>query len=140
MESLRQTLHETGCSLVLRDSEGTESLYYKKGVRDLIWLLDNEPEKLRGAQIADKVIGKAAAALVVLGGVKELYADVLSRLALRFLNDAGIVYTFGELVDRIIIPEGDSRCPLEEIVLPATDPQEAEKLLRDHFREMAGKQ
>jgi iron complex outermembrane receptor protein len=105
-------------------------------VRDLIWLLDNDPGRLKGSEIADKVIGKAAAALAVVGEVRRLYAAVLSERAVPFLDTYGIGYTFGELVPKIVIPEGDDRCPLEEIVLDAATPSEAEALLREHFRKM----
>lgn len=112
---------------------GEVTTYDRQGVRDLVWLLDNEPDRLRGARIADKVIGKAAAALLVQGGVAEAYAEVLSRKALPLLEAADISYAFGVLVDGIVVPEGDDRCPLELIVGPAHTAAEAELLLRRHF-------
>lgn len=121
---------------MVKSKEGEVTTYNKKGVRDLIFLLDHDAERLRGATIADKVIGKAAAGLLVQGGVVEAYADVMSQLALPLLDDAGIAYSYGSLVDRIVIPEGDSRCPLEHIVAPARDSAEVETLLREHFAEM----
>jgi len=114
--------------------------YHKKGVRDLIWLLDNEPERLYKARIADKVIGKAAAGLLIQGGVAEVYADVMSRLALPLLDASGINYSYGELVDRIVIPDGDDRCPLERIVAEAQTAGEVETMLRRHFKEVQTKQ
>ena len=136
MNALKDILHSQKCSLVVRSQDGEVTAYNKKGVRDLVWLLDNEPEKLRGAMIADKVVGKAAAGLMVQGGVGEVYADVMSRLALPLYNEAGIPYSYGELVERIVIPEGDDRCPLEKIVSEATTAQEVETMLRQHFAEM----
>jgi hypothetical protein len=135
MQCLIDTLLSSGCSLVV-ERQGDVRTYDKKGVRDLVWLLDHEPERLCGARVADKVVGKASAGLLVQGGVSEVYAHVLSRLAIPLLDCAGIVYTYGELVDRIVIPDGDTRCPLEQIVTPATTAQEVERLLRDHFAEM----
>ena len=136
MNALKDILHSQNCSLVVRIQDGEVTAYNKKGVRDLVWLLDNEPERLRGAMIADKVVGKAAAGLMVQGGVGEVYADVMSRLALPLFNEAGIPYSYGELVERIVIPEGDDRCPLEKIVSEATTAQEVETMLRQHFAEM----
>lgn len=136
MHKLIDTLHTTGCSLVVRDVAGQVSTYNQKGVRDLVSLLDHDSERLRGACIADKVIGKAAAGLLVRGGVAQVYADVMSRAALPLLDAAGIRHSAGQLVDRIVIPEGDSRCPLEQIVAPAQSASEVEALLRAHFAEM----
>lgn len=136
MNALKDILHSQNCSLVVRSGDGEVTTYDKKGVRDLVWLLDNEPERLRNAKVADKVVGKAAAGLMVQGGVAEVYADVMSRLALPLLDKANIPYSYGELVERIVIPEGDDRCPLEKIVSEATTAQEVETMLRQHFAEM----
>lgn len=136
MQELIDILHREACSLVVRSADGQLTTYNKPGVRDLIWLLDNEPQRLRGAHIADKVIGKAAAALLLRGGVVEAYADVLSRKALLLLDGSGLAYTCGQQVAAIVIPEGDSRCPLEQIVGDAQTADEAEARLRQHFRQM----
>lgn len=132
MQQLIEILRREKCSLVVKN-HGIVTTYSKPGVRDLEYLLDHEPEVLHGATIADKVIGKAAAAMVVVGGVKELYAEVMSKKAIPFLEEAGIAYTYGTLVDTIK-EEGD-RCQLEKITAPATTPEETVALLRTHFEE-----
>lgn len=132
MQQLIEILRREKCSLVVKN-HGIVTTYSKPGVRDLEYLLDHDPEMLHGATIADKVIGKAAAAMVVVGGVKELYAEVMSKRAIPFLEEAGIAYTYGTLVDTIK-EEGD-RCQLEKITAPATTPEETVDLLRAHFEE-----
>lgn len=132
MQQLIEILRREKCSLVVKNHD-IVTTYSKPGVRDLEYLLDHDPEMLHGATIADKVIGKAAAAMVVVGGVKELYAEVMSKKAIPFLEEAGIVYTYGTLVDTIK-EEGD-RCQLEKITAPATTPEETVALLRTHFEE-----
>lgn len=130
MQQLIEILRREKCSLVVKNHD-IVTTYSKPGVRDLEYLLDHDPEMLHGATIADKVIGKAAAAMVVVGGVKELYAEVMSKKAIPFLEEAGIAYTYGTLVDTIK-EEGD-RCQLEKITAPATTPEETVALLRTHF-------
>ena len=132
MQQLIEILRREKCSLVVKN-HGIVTTYSKPGVRDLEHLLDHDPEMLDGATIADKVIGKAAAAMVVVGGVKVLYAEVMSKRAIPFLEEAGIAYTYGTLVDTIK-EEGD-RCQLEKITAPATTPEETVALLRTHFEE-----
>lgn len=136
MKELIEKLHSEHCSLVLRDTEGNVRCFYKQGVRDLEDLLDKEPATLQGALIADKVIGKAAAGMMAHGGVKEVYAEVMSPKAIPMLEQYGIIYSYGQLVEGIVIPEGDDRCPLESIVAPATTAEETVHLLRAHFEEM----
>lgn len=132
MQQLIEILRREKCSLVVKN-HGIVTTYSKPGVRDLEYLLDHEPEVLHGAVIADKVIGKAAAAMVVVGGVKALYAEVMSKKAIPFLDEAGIAYSYGTLVDTIK-EEGD-RCKLEKITAPASTPEETVALLRAHFEE-----
>lgn len=132
MQQLIDILRREKCSLVVKN-HGIITTYSKPGVRDLEHLLDHEPEVLQGAVIADKVIGKAAAAMAVVGGVKALYAEVMSKKAIPFLEEAGIAYSYGTLVDTIK-EEGD-RCQLEKITAPATTPEETVALLRAHFEE-----
>lgn len=132
MQQLIEILRREKCSLVVKNHD-IVTTYSKPGVRDLEYLLDHDPEMLHGATIADKVIGKAAAAMVVVGGVKELYAEVMSKRAIPFLEEAGIAYTYGTLVDTIK-EEGD-RCQLEKITAPASTPEETVALLRAHFKE-----
>ncbi|MGI6222878.1 MAG: DUF1893 domain-containing protein [Prevotella sp.] len=139
METLRQILKRKNCSLVVRDAQGNITLYYRKGVYDLEDLLEHAPARLRDAEIADKVIGKAAAAMAIVGGVKSIYAEVMSRKALPLLLEAGVEYSYGELVDKIIIPEGDNRCPLESIVDDCQTAEETVDTLRKHFVEMTNR-
>lgn len=128
-------LHSTQCSLVVSNG-GRVATFYKKGVRDLEDLLNNDPEFLKGACIADKVTGKAAAGMAAVGGVKEIYADVMSRKAVPLLEENHINYSCGTMVDAIVVPAGDTRCPLEKIVEPANTAQQVVDLLKAHFTEM----
>ena len=56
MQQLIARLHDTGCVLAVRSRNGEISTYNQRGVRDMIWLLDNQPGRLHGAAIAEKVI------------------------------------------------------------------------------------
>ena len=139
MNDLISRLNETGASLVVANA-GELRTFFKKGVRDLEDLLDNEPGFLKGALVADKVVGKASAGMLAYGGVAKVYAQTLSRLAIPMLEAAGIEYSYGALVDQIIIPEGDDRCPLEKIVSSAKTPGEVVSTLREHFAQMRSSQ
>ena len=81
------------CSCVVRNGD-TIRIFRERGVRDLWRLLHEEPELLDGAFVADKVVGKGAAALMAAGRVRELFADVVSHAALELLNGAGIPVSY----------------------------------------------
>ena len=100
------------CSCVVRNGD-TIRIFRERGVRDLWRLLHEEPELLDGAFVADKVVGKGAAALMAAGRVRELFADVVSHAALELLNGAGIPVSYTVAVPHIINRAGDGICPVE---------------------------
>ena len=72
LEDIIRLLHEGKHSLVV--SNGEVRTFDRRGVADLYALLREDSDFLKGASVADKVVGKAAAALMILGEVGELHA------------------------------------------------------------------
>lgn len=77
-------------------------------------LLHSNRSLLEGATIADKVIGKGAAALMIAGGVKEVYTDVISEAAMELFKQHTIKVEYDKRVANIINRRGDGICPVEE--------------------------
>ena len=98
MKELIEMLHAGGYSCVIAHGDCIRT-FTQRGVADLYDLLVTEPDFLQGASIADKVIGKAAASLMVLGGVAEVYTRTISEPALRLLQEAGAKVSCDEVVD-----------------------------------------
>lgn len=113
MKELINMLHAGGYSCVIANGDRIRT-FTQRGVADLYDLLVQEPEFLHGASVADKVIGKAAASLMVLGGVREVYTRTISRPALQLLQEAGVMVTCDEIVDHIINRDRTGWCPLEQ--------------------------
>ena len=109
---LIERLDAEQCSCVIYN-EGETRLFWERGVQDLYRLLKTEPDFLRGAFIADKVIGKAAAALMALGGVDEVFARVISSPARELLERSEIKVDFLVEVPHIINRTRTGWCPLE---------------------------
>lgn len=87
-------LRDEDASCVIRS--GTETrVFRERGVKDLFRLLETDPAFLAGALVADKVIGKGAAALMVLGGVRAVHAGVVSTPALGLFAAAHIPVEYG---------------------------------------------
>lgn len=101
----------------------------ERGVKPLLDWLDNGTD-LQGFSAADKVVGKAAAFLYVLLGVKEVYAKVMSEGAICVLNDNGIPAKYDISVKNIINRAGTGNCPMEEAVGELSSPSEALKAVR----------
>jgi len=111
------------CSCVLC-KEGTLRTFRERGVRDLYRLLREEPETLRGAFVADKVVGKGAAALMILGGVRSVFAEVASTPALELFRGAGTEAECACEVPHIVDRAGTGLCPVETLCLPKSTPEE----------------
>lgn len=118
-----EMLHREGCScVIIRGDEVT--ICRQRGVKDLFVLLSDRPDVLEGAFIADKVVGKGAAGLMVAGRVEGLYADVISLPALRQLGAHGIPVGYGDCVPNIINRSGTGICPVETLCADTDDPAE----------------
>ena len=113
MEEIVKILNEGGFSCVIKNN--ATRTFSRRGVADLYELLTTEPSFLNGALIADKVIGKAAAALMILGGVRQIYTHRISSPALTLLREAGIELDFKEEVPFIQNRDKTDWCPMEKL-------------------------
>lgn len=118
---------------VLRPGEGT-------GVRPLVRALDEEPELLRGSVVVDKIVGKAAAMLAVLGGAAGVYGLTMSAAARDYLAARGVPAEWETLTERIINRTGTGLCPMETAVLDIDDPAEGLAALRETMGRLAAGQ
>lgn len=95
-----------------------------RGVSPLLRLYDNDFGILDGAFVVDKLIGKAAAMILVLGGAKGVYGEIMSAAAKDYLENRGIEARYGRCVDVISNREGNGICPIERSVWDIDEPQE----------------
>lgn len=110
------------------------------GVKPLLAVYREQPLLLRGSAVADTVIGKAAAVLLVLGGVSQAYGQIMSRPAMDYLAAHGISHACGQEVPFILNRTEDGSCPLEASVEQIDDLQEAFVALTNRVAElMAGR-
>ena len=122
MKQLIDILHDEALTLVVKSSDGIVHRFTQRGVKDLLHLVQTSPEVLHDAIVADKTVGKAAAACMVTGGIRQVYADVMSEPALALLQSHGIVAGYGQLVDHIINRAGPDWCPMERLSHDEDDP------------------
>lgn len=125
-------LHGGGHSLVVAKGEEVRT-FDGRGIADLYALLCQEPAELAGVAVADKVVGKGAAALLVLGGVAEVYAAVISEPALALLREYGTSVTFGQRVPYISNRTQTGWCPVERLCKDCLTPQDCLEAIRCFF-------
>ncbi len=110
----------------------------ERGVKPLIGFLDSGVD-LSGFSAADKIVGKAAALLYVLLGVKSVYAHVMSEGAVSVFTENNIVYQCDTTAKKIINRAGTGICPMEETVSGLSDPTDALKAIRSKLKQLAEK-
>ena len=113
LDELKNILHEKNASLVVCFQSGKIKEYYSNRVTDIKNILNESSNALNGAIIADKVIGKVAASLLTVAGVKEIYAEVISKFAIPVLEQNNIKFEYNEKVEYIKNNEGTGMCPME---------------------------
>ncbi len=133
MEKLIERLHAEQCSCVISNGDSVRS-FHRRGIMDLFLVLKNEPSLLRGALVADKVVGKAAAALMVLGGVSRVYADLISAPAVALLQQHDIPVSYSTVADHIINRAGTDWCPMEKLSRDEHDPEVIRRKVEDFLR------
>lgn len=106
------------------------------GIRAALQLHDEHPELLKGAVIADRIIGRAAAMIFADGGATAIYGSVMSKTAQQELTQKDVITQAGTLVDAIINRRGDGICPMEQAIMGITEPEAGLSRLRQTVRKL----
>jgi predicted Fe-Mo cluster-binding NifX family protein len=111
-EQMLEQLNEQSLSLLVRN-HGVTTMHENRGVQDLLSLIKNEPARLKGAVVADKMVGKAAAALMIAGGVKTVYTNLICTPARELFEKAGVSVVATEEVPQILNRDKSGQCPID---------------------------
>ena len=133
---LAELLKDDVTLVLKRNGEIYTSAY--SGIRPVLQFLSEG--LLEDAEVADKVVGKASAMLMVKGKVSAVYAALISEAGMEILEHYGIPYRYGKKVPYIVNRDGTDMCPMEKTVKDIEDLEEAETALRKKVAELMGKQ
>lgn len=103
----------------------------ERGVKPMLLWLEEDPDFLRGASVADKIVGRAAAMIMVHAGVREVFASVISNGAIELFREHEIEYSYSMTAIAISNRRGDGICPMERLVAPIKDPKTAYETLKN---------
>lgn len=124
--NLKQELAKKDCSIIA--SNGYSS--FENGIKPVIVPMCQDIAFFKDCVVADKIIGKASAMLLVLSGVKEVYTPVLSKAGKEVFERYGVPCEYDSLADYIVNRRGDGMCPMEMTVKDIDDPMEAFEALK----------
>jgi uncharacterized membrane protein len=104
-----------------------------KGVSPLLDLAstDDGLKVMEGALVVDRIIGRAAAMLVVLGKSTHAYGLTMSKSGEEYLHAHGVETKNNRCVDAISDRTGRGICPMERSVMELDDPMDGYKKLQE---------
>lgn len=108
----------------------------RRGVAPMVAFL-REGRALEGYAAADRVVGKAAAWLFILAGVRAVYAATLSEGGRELLTRHGIPVQWETLTPTIRNRDNTGLCPMEQAVAEATDPADALERIKARMAQLA---
>ena len=114
IEIVKKRLYDKNTSLVVMFKDGEIKEFYGKRVKDIVGILEANADSFDDSVVADKVIGKVAASLLTVGGVKAVYADTISEYAIKVFEENNIKYEFKNKVGFIMNEQKNGMCPMEE--------------------------
>jgi len=120
---MKQLLQNHTCAV--RTAQGDILTSDERGIRPALQWLREDRDILHDAEVADKVVGKAAALLFAFGGVRYLWAECMSDAAIAFLEQSSVSFEYERRTERIINRDGTGLCPMESRAMPIDDPAEA---------------
>lgn len=129
-EQMLDQLNANSLSLLVRN-HGLTTQHENRGVQDLLTLIQNDPKRLKGAVVADKIIGKAAAALMIAGGVKEVHTNIICTPARELFENAGVVVKAREEVPMILNRDQTGQCPIDSRLNEAATVEECVAILQE---------
>lgn len=135
LSALSRQLDEGRYSCVIYNNGQTHT-YKQSGVQDLHDLLSGDSSLLKGAYMADKIIGKGAAAMMVLGGVVAVSTHVISTPALKMLRDSGIKVYFDTESPYIENRRKTGQCPLDNRLRDVSTAEECWPLIQQFVADL----
>ena len=98
--------------------------------------IDTLGSQLCGASVADKVAGKALALLCVYAGIREVYAEVLSKKAQEIFNQNQVTCQWLQIVDNVLDLNKTGVCPFEKAAAVITNPVDSYEVFKALLEKM----
>lgn len=130
LELAKQNLKEKNLSLVIVKEGKIIFESRSSGISGLLQAVEKSKESLFGSSVADRIVGRAAALLLVYSHVKEVYASIISKEGMKVLRENGVPVEYDGLVSKIMDRKGKDICPFERFSLAIRTPEESYEKLK----------
>lgn len=100
------------------------------GISGLLRAIQELGERLSGASVADKIVGKAIALLCLYARIEGVYGSVMSGEAKKLFEENKVHAEWEELIGNVLDSCKSATCPFDRLAAGITDPEEAYKKLK----------
>lgn len=135
VQSAKNLINANKASCVVIKDNQIVNIEHASGISPIIALY--ESGVLQNAVVVDKIVGKAAASVMSLGGIKACYGITVSSSALEYLKKRKITVEYDNCVEYIVNRRGDGQCPMEDAVKDIDDEEEALAAIKKRLSELS---
>ncbi|MCT4618422.1 MAG: DUF1893 domain-containing protein [Marinisporobacter sp.] len=118
----KEILEKEGLTLVIVKEGKVVFSSKDKGIKPIYTAIDTIKQKLNGASVADRVIGRAAAMLCIYANIKELHTKIISEGAVSVLEKSQVSFEYEEKSLYIKNRDKTGMCPVENLSKDVDDP------------------
>ena len=129
LELAKQRLSKESLSLVIAKKGRVLFETQARGISGLLEAIKKIGKNIRASSVADRIVGRAAALLLVYLGVTSVYAVTISDGGIEVLKNLNILSEFDKRVPNILNLKKTDVCPFEKLVAKFSDPKEAYEAL-----------
>jgi putative heme degradation protein len=128
----KQRLIQKNLSLVIAKNSRVLFETESHGISGLLKAIKQLQDNMAGSSVADRIVGQAAALLLVYSGVIAVFAVTASDGGIEVLKNNHVFHEFGRRVPRILDSKRVDVCPFERLVAKFSDPKQAYEELKAH--------
>jgi len=128
----KKTLNQKNLNLVI--AKNGEVLFETEahGISGLLKAIKQLQDIITGSSVADRIVGRAAALLLVYSDVVAVFAVTISDGGIEILKNNRVFHQFERRVPHILDSKKADACPFEKLVANFSDPKQAYEKLRAH--------
>lgn len=115
IKKAKKLLFETGYKLVVYKDNDILYISDERGIKPIFMLYKKYNKKATKAYIADRVIGTAAARILVKLQIGGVFTEVITEEALSLFKKNKIEVIFEKKVEHILNRKKDGLCPMEKL-------------------------
>jgi|GEM_PF-684066 len=121
IDELKQRFHASDYAcLIIKDDEEV----FSSTARGILPIVQGV-SKMKGAYLADKVVGRAAALICVHGGILATYANIMTESAAEVFAEYGILFEADEIIEAVRNRDDTDFCPMEKLGAELSCPKQA---------------